>query len=37
MKRRIAFILVAVIGIVAVVLGIMAGDPETIHRFAAQI
>ncbi len=29
--------LLAVIGVVAVVLGIRAGDPETIHRFAAQI
>jgi hypothetical protein len=37
MKRRIAFALLAVIGVVAVVLGIRAGDPETIHRFAAQI
>jgi len=37
MKRRIAFMLLAVIGVAAVVLGIRAGDPETIHRFAAQI
>jgi len=37
MKRRVAFMLLAVIGVVAVVLGIRAGDPETIHRFAAQI
>ena len=37
MRRRIAFTLLAVIGIAAVVLGIRAGDPETIHRFAAQI
>jgi hypothetical protein len=37
MKRRVAFVLLAVIGIAAVVLGIKAGDPETIHRFAAQI
>jgi hypothetical protein len=36
-KRRIAFMVLAVIGVVAVVLGIRAGDPETIHRFAAQI
>ena len=28
---------IPVIGVVAVVLGIRAGDPETIHRFAAQI
>jgi len=37
MKRRVAFILLAVIGVAAVVIGIKAGDPETIHRFAAQI
>jgi hypothetical protein len=37
MKRRVAFIVLAVVGTVAVVLGIRAGDPETIHRFAAQI
>ncbi len=37
MKRRVAFVLLAVIGIAAVVLGIRFGDPETIHRFAAQI
>jgi hypothetical protein len=37
MKRRIAFVVIAVIGIAAVALGIKAGDPETIHRFASQI
>jgi hypothetical protein len=37
MKRRIAFAVLVVIGVVAVVVGIRAGDPETIHRFAAQI
>jgi hypothetical protein len=37
MKRRISFAILAVIGVAAVVLGIRAGDPETIHRFAAQI
>jgi hypothetical protein len=37
MKRRFAFALLVVIGIIAVVMGIRAGDPETIHRFAAQI
>jgi hypothetical protein len=36
-KRRVAFVILAVIGIAAVVIGIRAGDPETIHRFAAQI
>jgi hypothetical protein len=35
--RRIAFIVLAVVGVAAVVMGIKAGDPETIHRFAAQI
>jgi hypothetical protein len=37
MKRRVAFVILAAVGIAAVVLGIKAGDPETIHRFAAQI
>jgi len=37
MKRRVAFVLLAAIGVAAVVLGIRLGDPETIHRFAAQI
>jgi len=36
-KRRISFVILAVVGVAAVVLGIRAGDPETIHRFAAQI
>jgi hypothetical protein len=36
-KRKISFIVLAVIGVAVVVLGIRAGDPETIHRFAAQI
>jgi hypothetical protein len=36
-KRRVSFIILAVIGVMAVVLGIKAGNPETIHRFAAQI
>jgi hypothetical protein len=36
-KRRVAFVVLAVVGTVAVVLGIRFGDPETIHRFAAQI
>jgi hypothetical protein len=35
--RRVAFIVLAVVGIVAVGLGIKFGDPETIHRFASQI
>ncbi len=37
MKRRIAFVILAVAGVAAVALGIINGDPETIHRFAAQI
>jgi hypothetical protein len=37
MKRRVAFVVLAIAGIAAVVLGIKAGNPETIHRFAAQI
>jgi hypothetical protein len=37
MKRRASFVILAVVGVVAVLLGIRAGDPETIHRFAAQI
>jgi hypothetical protein len=36
-KRRIAFIVLAMLGVTAVALGIVKGDPETIHRFAAQI
>ena len=37
MKRRIAFVVLAAMGLTAVVLGLIKGDPETIHRFAAQI
>ncbi len=37
MKRRVAFTVLAALGVAAVVLGIVKGDPETIHRFAAQI
>lgn len=37
MKRRIAFVVVALAGAAAVVLGVTGGDLETIHRFAAQI
>jgi len=36
-RRRAAFIVLAVLGVAAVLLGIRLGDPETIHRFAAQI
>jgi hypothetical protein len=37
MKRKISFAILAAVGLLAIVLGIKAGDPETIHRFAAQI
>jgi len=36
-KRKISFVVLAVIGVAAIVFGIKAGNPETIHRFAAQI
>ena len=36
-KRRVIFALVAAAGVAFVVVGIIKGDPETIHRFAAQI
>ncbi len=35
--RKVAFVLLAAVGVVLVVMGIAKGDPETIHRFAAQI
>lgn len=37
MKRKLPFILLAAAGVALVVLGIVKDDPETIHRFAAQI
>lgn len=37
MKRRVIFVILALAGIGAVAAGIRFGDPETIHRFAAQI
>uniref|UniRef100_A0A7C4CAB3 Uncharacterized protein n=1 Tax=candidate division WOR-3 bacterium TaxID=2052148 RepID=A0A7C4CAB3_UNCW3 len=36
-RRRAIFILLAILGTTALLLGIRLGDPETIHRFAAQI
>ncbi|MEO0081872.1 MAG: hypothetical protein ABIL25_06230 [candidate division WOR-3 bacterium] len=36
-NRRIGFIVLALAGVAAVIAGIKLGDPETIHRFAAQI
>jgi hypothetical protein len=35
--RRVAFVVLALLGLAAIALGIAKGDPETIHRFAAQI
>ena len=35
--RRVVFAVLAVLGVAAVVVGILKGDPETIFRFAAQI
>jgi hypothetical protein len=37
MKRRIAFLILALAGVVFLAAGVKLGDPETIHRFAAQI
>jgi hypothetical protein len=36
-KRKLPFVILAAAGIALVVVGIVKGDPETIHRFAAQI
>jgi hypothetical protein len=36
-KRKVSFVVLAVVGVAAALLGIKAGNPETIHRFAAQI
>jgi hypothetical protein len=36
-KRKLPFILLAAAGIALVAFGIVKDDPETIHRFAAQI
>ena len=37
MRRRVVFIVLGLVGVAAVVLGIVKGDPDTIHRFASQI
>jgi len=36
-KRRIVSAILVAAGVAAAVAGIIAGNPETIHRFAAQI
>lgn len=36
-KRRAIFILLAILGGATLLLGVILGNPETIHRFAAQI
>jgi hypothetical protein len=37
MKRRIIFVAVALVALALIAIGIKVGDPETIHRFSAQI
>jgi uncharacterized membrane protein YuzA (DUF378 family) len=37
MSRRILFVVVGLAAIALIVAGIRLGDPETIHRFSAQI
>jgi hypothetical protein len=37
MRRRIIFVAVALVAVALIAVGIKLGDPETIHRFAAQI
>lgn len=36
-RQRVVFALLAAAGVALLVAGILKGDPETIHRFAAQI
>jgi hypothetical protein len=36
-RRRLVFGLLAAAGVALLLVGIVKGDPETIHRFAAQI
>lgn len=37
MKRRLIFMVIALVGVGAIVFGVLRGDLVTIHRFAAQI
>jgi hypothetical protein len=37
MKRRVAFVALALAGLVALWFAVRAGDPEMVHRLAAQI
>lgn len=36
-KRRFLFVIVVLLAIALILYGIKRGDPETIHRFSAQI
>ena len=36
-KRRFLFVIIALLAIALILAGIKLGDPETIHRFSAQI
>jgi hypothetical protein len=36
-KRRLLFFIVALLALALILVGIRLGDPETIHRFSAQI
>jgi len=36
-KRRFLFVVVALLALALILYGIKRGDPETIHRFSAQI
>ncbi|HTW92163.1 MAG TPA: hypothetical protein VMH22_10695 [bacterium] len=36
-KRRLAFAILLTVAVLALTVGVIRGNPETIHRFAAQI
>jgi hypothetical protein len=36
-RRRLLFVIVGLLAISLILLGVKLGDPETIHRFSAQI